>query len=236
MSQQNQHGNTPFHKFTRLFPDLPPLDTSSDDLRILANLMLDNNIRLPVGDSKLYAGLTYLGQFIDHDLSREKRTILSNQGIIDIDKLKNERTSWFDLDSCFGENIGGLATLDEINTVAQNAFDNKLDSTYAVFKFVANKNIQGIASGLILPFAKSIGRTIVNPPFVLPPEENKPVKITQSQLRGRALTKTINDSLRYTQQEALDVLAQVELEINQALTSIPPIVNIFDFIDVDILE
>jgi hypothetical protein len=131
--------------------------------------------------------------------------------------------------------ILGLATQEEINLVAQNAIANQIESIYAVVKFIANKNIQGIAQGLIEPFAKKIPRPIVNLPFVLPQEENNSVNITLSQLRGRALTKTINESLRLTQQEALDILSIVELEINNALTSVPPSVNIFDFIFNDII-
>jgi hypothetical protein len=131
--------------------------------------------------------------------------------------------------------ILGLATQEEVNLVAQNALDNKLESIYAVVKFIANKNIQGIAQGLIEPFAKKIPRPIVNPKFVLPQEENNSVNISPSQLRGRALTKTINESLRYTQQEALNILPIVELEINNALNLIPPVVNPQDFIFDDIL-
>lgn len=104
MSQQNIHGNVPTHMFSKLFPNLPALTALPEDLRTLANLMRDGNIRLPAADSKLYSGLTYFGQFIDHDITREKRTQLINGGIVDVNTLINDRTSWFDLDSCFGEN------------------------------------------------------------------------------------------------------------------------------------
>ena len=104
MSRSNIHGNIPTHMFGRLFPNLPGLSALPEDLRILANLMRDENIRLPAADSKLYAGLTYFGQFIDHDITREKRTQLVDKKIPNVNSLVNERTSWFDLDSCFGEN------------------------------------------------------------------------------------------------------------------------------------
>lgn len=131
--------------------------------------------------------------------------------------------------------ILGIATQEEINTVALNAIANGIESVYAVVKFIANKNIQAIAQGLLIPFAKKIHRPIVNPPFVLPPDLPEPVRITHSQLRARALTNTINDSLRITQQEALEILPQVELEIIRALTGTPDAVNPTDFIDGDIL-
>ena len=77
MSQPNIHGNVPTHLFSRLFPNLPALTALPEDLRTLANLMRDGNIRLPAADSKLYSGLTYFGQFTDHDITREKRTQLN---------------------------------------------------------------------------------------------------------------------------------------------------------------
>lgn len=104
MSNQNIHGNNQTHLFGKLFAELPPLNASTEDLRILANLMRDNKPRLPAADMRNYSGLTYFGQFIDHDITREKITQLVNPGIINTEDLVNERTSWFDLDSCFGEN------------------------------------------------------------------------------------------------------------------------------------
>ena len=131
--------------------------------------------------------------------------------------------------------ILGTATQQEVNLVATNALNNGLNSVYAVFKFVANKNIQAIANGLALPFAKKVNKPIVQPGFILEPPVHEPIQINQSQLRGRALTKTMNESVRYTVEEALAVLVDVEAQINQALNGIPPIVVINDFINGDIL-
>jgi len=131
--------------------------------------------------------------------------------------------------------ILGTATQAEVDTVALNAVSNGLNSVYAVVKFISNKNIQAIAQNLIAPFAKKVRAPLVNPPFVLPVEEIIPAVLTRSQLRGRALCKTLNESLRYTQQEALSVLPQIEQEINDALTGIPPIVIIENFINSDII-
>ena len=132
--------------------------------------------------------------------------------------------------------ILGTATQQEIDLVAINALSNGLDSVYAVFKFVANKNIQAIANGLILPFAKKVPVPIVQPSFIIEPPIHQPIIITKSQLRGRALTKTINESLRFTVEEALAIISIVEGEINQALNGIPPIVIINDFINGDIVR
>lgn len=129
----------------------------------------------------------------------------------------------------------GLASQEEVNIVANNAVKNGLNSVYAVFKFIANKNIEAIALGLLEPFAKKIRRPILNAPFVLPETIHEPEQINNQQLRGRALTKTINESLRYTVEEANSVLLQIQQEIQNALTGIPPIVNLDDFIEGDIV-
>jgi len=131
--------------------------------------------------------------------------------------------------------ILGEATQVDIDLVASNAVANGLNSVFAVVKFIANINIEAIANGLIAPFPKKIARPIVNPPFVLPQIKNEPIQITKSQLRGRAITKTLNKSLRLTQEEALALLPQVQLEITNALTSIPPLIVLEDFIDGDIV-
>ena len=133
MSQQNTIGKLPSHLFGRLFPNLTPLTANSDDLRILANLMLDTGVRLPASDSKNYSGLTYLGQFIDHDLTKEKRTQLTVPGIVGVNSLVNVRTSWFDLDSAFGENneflnINGKFDI-VINVNGEEDMPRRLDGT-----------------------------------------------------------------------------------------------------------
>ena len=131
--------------------------------------------------------------------------------------------------------ILGAATQADVDIVATNAVVNGLNSVYAVIKFIANRNIEAIALGLLIPFAKKIGKPIVNAPFVLPTIINEPKQITQSQLRGRAITKTLNESVRVTQEEALLLLSQVQTEINNALIGIPAIITIDNFIEGDII-
>ena len=71
--------------------------------------------------------------------------------------------------------------------------------------------------------------------FVLPEIVHEPEQITRSQLRGRALTKTINESLTCTVEEANAMLVQIQQEIQDALNGIPPIVNLDNFIEGDIV-
>lgn len=128
-----------------------------------------------------------------------------------------------------------VATQAEVDIVATNAVANGLNSVYAVVKFIGNKNKEAIALGTLEPFAKNIQRPIVNAPFILPEIAHEPEQITSSQLRGRALTKTINESLRCTVEEANAILVQIQQEIQDALNGIPPIVNLEEFIEGDIV-
>ena len=57
-------------KFGRMFPTLQPLQASDDKLFALAQAMVDPDPASPAGDNPaIPAGFTYLGQFVDHDLT-----------------------------------------------------------------------------------------------------------------------------------------------------------------------
>lgn len=94
-------------RFGRIFRELPAASFSDDDLVALAKVMIrpsepdkalgeeddDENPRIP-------AGYTYLGQFIDHDLTFDPVSSLDRQN--DPDALIDYRTPRFDLDSVYG--------------------------------------------------------------------------------------------------------------------------------------
>jgi len=94
-----------------MFPDLAqnpactlPVQTNGDlfpavvdDLIHLAAGMRDEGA---AGDSGVPAGFTYLGQFIDHDLTLDRSSISSQ--LVDPTALLNFRTPRFDLDSLYG--------------------------------------------------------------------------------------------------------------------------------------
>ena len=62
-------GNKDPGMFGRMFPKLPPLQASDAKLQALAEAMLDSDPTDSTLDSKIPAGFTYLGQFIDHDIT-----------------------------------------------------------------------------------------------------------------------------------------------------------------------
>ena len=98
---------TEFGRFGRLFPDLPPLDVSDDALRALATTMRDDNA-LP-DNQNIPSGYTYLGQFIDHDITLDVTT--AGQQENDTDALIDFRTPLLDLDNLYGNGPGAQPSL-----------------------------------------------------------------------------------------------------------------------------
>ncbi len=91
-------------RFGRLFPDLPALQVSPEALKALAEVMV-----VPEGEDlmnrEIPAGYTYLGQFIDHDITLDATP--SSRTPQDPTRLQNFRTPAFDLDNVYG---GGPVT------------------------------------------------------------------------------------------------------------------------------
>lgn len=112
--------------FGRMFRHLPPLEPSDEQLERLAETMVDTGDT--AGDSRIPAGYTYLGQFIDHDLTFDPTSSLQRRN--DPDALHNFRTPRFDLDSLYG---GGpidepfLYEADGVRFRVQPIYDGELD-------------------------------------------------------------------------------------------------------------
>ena len=86
--------------FGRMFPNLKPLVVADAALQELADAMKDPNPADPAGDSKIPAGFTYLGQFVDHDITLDLTSIGEKQA--DPQATENFRTPALDLDSIYG--------------------------------------------------------------------------------------------------------------------------------------
>ena len=97
--QQGQGG--PSGKFGQMFPKLAPLRSSDDALDELSRVMLDTKPSSQDGDNThIPVGYTYLGQFIDHDISFDPTSL--QETLIDPQALRNFRTPQLDLDSLYG--------------------------------------------------------------------------------------------------------------------------------------
>ncbi|NEQ83475.1 MAG: peroxidase, partial [Moorea sp. SIO2I5] len=87
----------PTGKFGRMFPNLPAFSPSEEGLTQLGNAMTDTEPNNPNGDNiNVPAGYTYLGQFIDHDITFD--TTALGDMMVDPLAVKNFRTPKLDLD------------------------------------------------------------------------------------------------------------------------------------------
>ena len=83
--------------------DLPPFFPPDDALIALGMSMHTTKDQ---ERSKLPAGYVFLGQFIDHDLSRDAQGHIFPCGIMDPKSLVNMRSSFFNLDVLYGQGPG----------------------------------------------------------------------------------------------------------------------------------
>jgi hypothetical protein len=87
---------TPPFRFTRLGPKGPPLSDSL--LGRVADAMTTVDRRL---QSRIPAGFTYLGQFVDHDLTFDRTTVMLGERVTPA-QLVQARSPSLDLDSLYG--------------------------------------------------------------------------------------------------------------------------------------
>jgi hypothetical protein len=118
----------PDNVFTRMFPDLAPFSQQTNDARKAVQQLaaqgglLDAHDQLtdPVlsitdpgtinrDNPSMTAGMTFFGQFLDHDITFDKRSALNAK----VDPLRtiNFRTAAFDLDSVYGNGPQGSPQL-----------------------------------------------------------------------------------------------------------------------------
>jgi hypothetical protein len=83
-------------RFGRMFPDLPACEISDDSIEKLAAVMKG----ISSVNGLVPSGYTYLGQFIDHDITFDPQSSLERAN--DPYALVNFRTPRFDLDSLYG--------------------------------------------------------------------------------------------------------------------------------------
>lgn len=89
------------NRFGKMFPDLEPYRPPDEALEALGHAMVEIDPEDPVADiPSLPAGYTYLGQFIDHDLSFDKTEGFPE--IKDPELIEQARTPTLELDSLYG--------------------------------------------------------------------------------------------------------------------------------------
>ncbi len=89
------------NRFGKMFPDLEPFRPSDEALDELGRAMRELSPQDPaLNNSDIPAGVTYLGQFIDHDITRDPTE--GFPPIDDPDEIRQARTPTLDLDSLYG--------------------------------------------------------------------------------------------------------------------------------------
>lgn len=87
--------------FGRMFPNLDALTVADAALQELADAMKDANPGDPAGNNQsVPAGFTYLGQFVDHDITLDLTSLGDKEA--DPKGIDNFRTPALDLDSVYG--------------------------------------------------------------------------------------------------------------------------------------
>src|SRR5690606_3871892 len=118
-------GNKDPGMFGRMFPMLPPLEVADQKLQALAEAMLDSDPGGAAGNNPdIPAGFTYLGQFVDHDITLD----LTSLGDKEKDPLgiENFRTPSLDLDAVYGLGPDGSPHLYARNPAAGNKHGPKM--------------------------------------------------------------------------------------------------------------
>jgi hypothetical protein len=95
--------------FDFMFKGLPAFSASDADLQTLANAMKETAIvdqpnPDPLDNTKIPSGFTYLGQFVDHDITLDMTPLSS--ALADPEMVKNFRSPSLDLDCVYGAGPG----------------------------------------------------------------------------------------------------------------------------------
>jgi hypothetical protein len=97
-------------RFGRMFPELDkPLEVGDDALKALGTAMIEGDGNETGDNPDIAAGFTYLGQFVDHDITLDTTGI--SERIKDVDQVLNFRTPRLDLDCVYGLGPGASPQL-----------------------------------------------------------------------------------------------------------------------------
>jgi hypothetical protein len=137
--------------FGKMFPDLRPLAVDDDALKELAAVMLDPNPSGTSGNNEnVPAGFTYLGQFVDHDLTLDLTSFGEKED--DPNAIKNFRTPALDLDSVYGLGPDGSRQLYARNPPG---FEGKTPGP----KFLISQTVPGGPGNLTEVFPNDLPRS-----------------------------------------------------------------------------
>ncbi|GLZ36907.1 heme peroxidase family protein [Actinokineospora sp. NBRC 105648] len=146
-------------RFSRLGPKGPRTD---EDLRVALATAITDAAAQP--DSTVPAGFTYLGQFVDHDLTMD-RTETQLGTDLTVDELVQGRSPALDLDSLYGRGPGDR---DDRRFYAEDRVKLKVGTTAAVT--VPDERVNVDLAGFDLPRVGGIGGTAADRRAALIPD------------------------------------------------------------------
>jgi hypothetical protein len=123
--------------FGRMFPTLDPFRPSDQSLTKLVQTQRDKGLT-QLDNKGVPAGFTYLGQFIDHDLTRNTHPLPSAP--FDPTTLKNARTAAFDLDSVYGQGPNGDQASQDLYEADRKHFKVQEENANGVPDLARNPN------------------------------------------------------------------------------------------------
>ena len=150
----------PDNVFTRMYPDLPSFAPQTGAARAAMQRMGARNDLIDAGDNltdpvgsilnpavfsphnpdnpNMSAGMTFLGQFLDHDITFDKKSILNANA--SPNATVNFRTAAFDLDSVYGNGPSGSPELYDRSSGRINFLLQRIPGSEAVSRHGAVRN------------------------------------------------------------------------------------------------
>ncbi|WP_299737239.1 heme peroxidase family protein [uncultured Roseobacter sp.] len=206
-------------KFGRMFGDLPGLVIYDLPLLELAEAMVDNPSTNPSGDNPdIPAGFTYLGQFVDHDITLDT-TPLSDQ-TADPNAIENFRTPALDLDSLYSQGQG----------IAPHLYGRKVEPPYGPDnKFLIGRTLPSPDEGINAPLPNDLPRNRVGRALIGDERNDENLAIAQTHLAFLKFHNAVVDHLVATRPD-LTGTAQFQ-EARRIVTWHYQWIVLFDFVE-----
>ena len=172
--------------FGRMFPDLEPLHVPDAKLQALASAMLDPDPQdTSLDNPKIPGGFTYLGQFVDHDITLDLSSLSDRKR--DPLGLRNFRTPALDLDNVYGLGPDGSPHLYERDAADPGLIGPKL---------LIGKNINVDFGGITGDFRNDLPRNPQGLALIGDPRNDENLLVAQTHLAFLKFHNALCDHLQ----------------------------------------
>jgi hypothetical protein len=153
------------------------LDAHPRDLILDANLFINNP-----DNPEMTAGMTFLGQFLDHDLTLDITSSLEQQ--VDPEMIRNFRTPAFELDSVYGQGPSGSPHL----------YDQTVDGGQTKFLVEKNPGSEAVARDGKIKY--DLPRNSQSTPLIADPRNDENLVLSQLQVAFLRFHNAVVDHVR----------------------------------------